>query len=104
MEAEKAKLREGDSARAKFFRHKDSVFGDGKVGNKLAGVYVDLDPSKGLTEEGSKVMEALMPAFKEVRTVIEELNKDPEDQAALERGVAVLDGMVRTYGEMTKGA
>ncbi len=94
MDAEKQKLREGDSARARFFRKKDEIFGDGSQRlNEFTKLAYEKTDESGLktTESGKKVLEELMPLYKEIRTCIDELNKAPDDEALLTRGVTALE-------------
>lgn len=99
---DKAKLREGDSPRARFYRHKDEVFGSQDAGMKAltARIYVDGDPGKGMTERGGKAMDQLMPIFKEVKTVIEELNANPDDENLFTKGKETLDRLKKTQDEL----
>jgi hypothetical protein len=94
MDAEKAKLREGDSARARFFRRKDELFGpDGGVKFMHSVLYKDGNPENGPTEEGNRVMESIMPLFKAVRSSIDALNANPNDESEYEVGVQRLEAL-----------
>lgn len=103
MDAEKAKLREGDSARARFFRHKDDLFGsDGGVKLIQSFLYQDGDPEKGVSEEKNKIMESIMPLFKDVRASIDELNANPDSEEALKTGIQRLDALKAKQDEVLK--
>lgn len=101
MDSEKAKLREGDSARARFFRRKDELFGpDGGVKALHAVIYKDGNPENGPSEEGNRAMETIMPFFKDVRSSIDALNASPDDESAYALGVQRLEALKSKQDEI----
>lgn len=101
MEEEKKKLREGNSARARFFRRKDELFGpDGGVKALHAVIYKDGNPENGPSDEGNKAMEAIMPFFKDVRSSIDALNSNPDDESAFSTGVQRLEALKAKQDEI----
>lgn len=78
----KAALREGESARARFYRHKDKV---------LAGRTVKSLEEAGAFSGGPGSGIGVM--FAQIRNVSDRLGQDPDDESALAEGVKVLDAM-----------